>query len=88
LNRIIGMIQPQPLSTRILRMLVAGQWVTTLVRFWAKEDTVRCRLCERGQCKARDGSCIFMIKGFVKDEDAPLYSLVGARRQDGKGGFR
>jgi hypothetical protein len=85
---ILRMAKPEPVRTRIIRHLHAGQWITALLRFWRPEEIARCRLCEKGRCMAIDDTCMFVIIGYISDEDAPLYSIVGARRQDGKGGYR
>jgi hypothetical protein len=65
--------QPQPLMTRVCRMLVGGRWVTVIDRKWLFGDAAKCKLCPR--CTAVGAECMLMIAAKVDDRDAPLYRI-------------
>ena len=65
--------QPEPILTRVARMLVGGRWVSVVARQWLYGDPARCKLCPR--CSAFGGECLLMVAARVSDAEAPLYRI-------------
>jgi hypothetical protein len=53
--------------------------VTAISRLWAPGDAARCRRCVR--CSATSDVCLIQVNGYVKREDAALYSTRHLNRQ-------
>ena len=67
-------MQAYPTDTRVCHMVDRGRTTTAIARTWADGDERRCRLCPN--CQDRP-VCLLMISGYVSEEDAPLFSVVG-----------
>jgi hypothetical protein len=67
--------QPRPMLWRVGHRRAGGGWVTAISRFWGSIDPAHCRLCPRGRCNYDDldGSCLVVVGGYVRQEDAELH---------------
>jgi hypothetical protein len=71
---------PSPIETRVARIKVGSRWITSIFRAFLYDDVKECRLCPKGSCCAKGGSCLIQVTEYVSDQAAPLYQIPSARR--------
>ena len=79
-------IQPTPRQTGVSYIVVTGQTVTAITRWWNRGDARRCLLCPNGQCAAFDDVCTVQVGRKLAIEEAVFYACQGSRFRAGTPG--